>query len=359
MPPSVYPKLSDKTLVANTSKAMGFPAIPGTPAPDGLQYPLLEYDLGLDFNYNDQSGINSKVGQVLRVLPQVVPATDADGNEIAGLKAPLLQNPLGSYLGFNTFPSGIQKGQDCIQGSPAGGYVAFAETKAAREAVNDPRPSLEERYGTHEEYVKRVTASANAMVAQRYLLPADAATMIAQASASNVLKALPVVPTTTAVEYYWAAKDHYFYAVDPAEIAALDALGGTPWARTGQSFKVFVSGSSGGQGTAVCRNYGLPSAGLDVHLFTVNAAECTSYNAAPLNANWIRESANVFEVALPYSVTGACPKNTVPVYRLNNNRADTNARYTTDPATKAQMLGRGYSAGGFGPTSVGMCSPTV
>ena len=359
MPPSVYPKLSDKTLVANTSKAMGFPTIPGTPAPDGLQYPLLEYDLGLDFNYNDQSGVNTKVGQVLRVLPQVVPATDADGNEISGLKAPLLQNPLGSYLGFNTFPSGIQKGQDCIQGSPAGGYVAFAETKAAREAVNDPRPSLEERYGTHEEYVKRVTASANAMVAQRYLLPADAATMIAQASASTVLKTLPVVPTTTAVEYYWAAKDHYFYAVDPAEIAALDALGGTPWARTGQSFKVFVSGSSGGQGAAVCRNYGLPGAGLDVHLFTVNAAECTSYNAAPLNANWVRESANVFEVALPYSVTGACPKNTIPVYRLNNNRADTNARYTTDPAIKAQMIGNGYSAGGFGPTGVGMCSPTV
>jgi len=92
-------------------------------------------------------------------------------------------------------------------------------------------------------------------------MPADAATMIAQASASSVLKVLPVVPTTTAVEYYWAKKDHYFYAVDPAEIAALDALGGKPWARTGESFKVFVSGSSGGQGTAVCRYYGLPGAG--------------------------------------------------------------------------------------------------
>jgi hypothetical protein len=207
--------------------------------------------------------------------------------------------------------------------------------------------------------VKRVTASANAMVAQRYLLAADAATMIAQADASAILKALPVVPTTTAVEYYWASRDQYFYTVNPAEISALDAQGGKPWARTGQSFKVFVSGSSGGQGTAVCRYYGAPVGGLEAHLFSVNAAECTSYGAAPLSASWIRESASAFEAALPYSVTGACPKNTVPVYRLDNNRGDTNARYTTDLATKAVMLAKGYTAGGFGPTGVGMCSPTT
>jgi hypothetical protein len=355
MPPSVYPKLSDQTLVENNSIAMGAPRIPGAPPPDNLVYPLLDYDLGGNFNYLDQSGIPSKVATVLQVLPQRVPAVDRDGNELAGLKAPLLQNPLGSYLGYNTFPSGIQKGQDCIQGSPAGGYVAFAETQAARLATNDPRLSLEERYGTHENYVARVKASADAMVAQRYLSRADADQMIAQADASSILKALPVVPTTTVVEYYWAAKDHYFYTSLAAEIAGLDAS--SNWKRTGQSFKAFVSGSSGGQGTAVCRYYGLPAAGLDVHLFSVNAAECTSYGAAPLNANWVRENASAFEMALPYSVTGACPKNTVPVYRLDNNRADTNARYTADLATKIGMLAKGSVAGGFGPTGVGMCSP--
>lgn len=354
MPPSVYPKLADQTLVPNTAKAMGFPPIPGTPAPDNLVYPLLEYDLGNDFNYNDQSGVPTKVAQAIRSLPQVVPATDKDGNELAGLKAPLLQNPLGSYLGFNTFPSGIQKGQDCIQGSPAGGYVAFAETKAAREAVGDQRLSLEERYGTHEEYVKRVTASANAMVAQRYLLRADADQMIAQADASSILKILPTVPTTTAVEFYWAGKDHYFYAVTASEIAALDALGGKPWARTGQSFKVFVPGSSSGQGTAVCRYWGAPAAGFDSHVFSVNAAECTALGT---NINWARENANAFEVGLPYSVTGACPRNTVPIYRLDNNRSDTNARYTIDLGTKAAMEAKGYKAGGFGPKGVGGCSP--
>jgi hypothetical protein len=357
MPPSVYPKLSEQMLVQNTSAAMGYPSIPGAPAPDGLQYPLLDYDLGPSFKYVDESGVPTKVASVLQVLPQLVPPTDRDGNELPGLKAPLLQNPLGTYTGFNTFPSGIQKGQDCIQGSPAGGYIAFAETKEARLATGDPRPSLEERYGTHEEYVKRVTASANAMVAQRYLLRADADQMIAQAEASDILKAKPVVPTTSVVEFYWTAKDQYFYTASAAEIAALD--GGTTWTRTGQSFKAFVPGSSGGQGTAVCRYYGTQGGATDAHVFSVNAAECTSYGAAPLSASWVRENANAFEAALPYSVTGACPRNTVPVYRLENGRADANPRYTTDLATRDAMLAKGRTAGGFGPKGVGMCSPVT
>src|SRR4030095_8483775 len=135
-------------------------------------------------------------------------------------------------------------------------------------------------------------ASADAMVVQRYLSRADADQMIAQADASAILKALPVVPTTTVIEYYYAAKDHYFYTSSAAEITALDAS--TTWKRTGQSFKAFVSGSSGGQGTAVCRFYRLPGAAVDVLLFSVSAAECTSYNSAPLNASWVRENASAF-----------------------------------------------------------------
>ena len=49
MPPTVYPKLADQTLVQNTTAAMGYPTIPGAPSPEGLQYPLLDYDLGPSF----------------------------------------------------------------------------------------------------------------------------------------------------------------------------------------------------------------------------------------------------------------------------------------------------------------------
>ncbi len=52
-----------------------------------------------------------------------------------------------------------------------------------------------------------------------------------------------------------------------------------------------------------------------------------------------------------------CPSNWTAVYRLWNNRTDSNHRYTTDPAVKAQMLARGYVAEGYGADAVGMCSP--
>ena len=92
-------------------------------------------------------------------------------------------------------------------------------------------------------------------------------------------------------------------------------------------------------------------------LIRYGAAECTRYTNAPLSDSWVRETASAFEMALPYSVTGACPKNTVPVYRVHNNRPDTNPRYTQDLATREAMLGTGKVKGGFGPTGVGMCAP--
>ena len=48
--------------------------------------------------------------------------------------------------------------------------MPFARTRAEREARHDPRPSLEERYGTHAGYVRAVRTAADAAVAQRFLL---------------------------------------------------------------------------------------------------------------------------------------------------------------------------------------------
>lgn len=189
MPPDKYPRVSDGTLVAPTSAAMGFPKIPGRPAPDGVLHPLLDYDLGSEFNYRDQSGIASQHPKIKGILPQLVPRVDADGNEIAGIKSPLLMVPLGTYTGWNVISSGMFKGQLCHNnGTGVAGFIPFAATKAERLASGDPRPSLEERYQTHEGYVIAVARAANALVKQGYLLRPDAETMIEQASRSNVLK---------------------------------------------------------------------------------------------------------------------------------------------------------------------------
>jgi hypothetical protein len=65
---------------------------------------------------------------------------------------------------------------------------------------------------------------------------------------------------------------------------------------------------------------------------------------------------NAFQINLPDRATGACPSGTIPVYRLWNQRADSNHRYTTSTAIRAQMLAAGYLAEGYGPDGVVMCA---
>ena len=185
-PPSQYPRLDRGELTAPTQAAMGFPVIPGAPLPDGIPNPLYVYDFGAKFNYNDLSGVTGVQPPPIRgVLPSVVPRVDADGNETAGAASVLHQAPLGTYLGWNVVAHGFFKGKSC--GNP-GGYIPFAKTKAERVEAGDPRPSLEERYGTHEQYVAAVRLAAARLVRERLLLPDDADRLIAEAEASNVLR---------------------------------------------------------------------------------------------------------------------------------------------------------------------------
>jgi hypothetical protein len=69
----------------------------------------------------------------------------------------------------------------------------------------------------------------------------------------------------------------------------------------------------------------------------------------------VYEAENVMYMPLPDLATGQCPPGTRNVYRLWNNRADSNHRYTTDPAVKAAMIEKGYVAEGYGPDAVIMC----
>jgi hypothetical protein len=185
-PPSQYPRLDRGELAPPTQAAMGFPVIPGAPFPDGILTPLYHYDLGPQFQYNDLSGVITKQPPPIRqILPTVVPRVDSDGNEVAGVASVLHQVPLGTYTGWNINSDGFYKGQ--IRGN-AGGVIPFAKTKAQRLAAGDPRPSLEERYRTHENYVEQVRAAAERLVRGRYLLQDDADRLVAQAEASTVLK---------------------------------------------------------------------------------------------------------------------------------------------------------------------------
>jgi hypothetical protein len=125
------------------------------------------------------------IKQAIRML---VPRVDTDGNEVGGVPVVLTDAPLGTYLGWNITAGGARpfhQGQIC---NYAGGMVPFAKTRAERLANNDPRLSLEERYGTHAGYVDAVRRATVRAMAAGFLLADDAQALIEAAEASQVLR---------------------------------------------------------------------------------------------------------------------------------------------------------------------------
>lgn len=213
-PASVWPRISNGTLVESTPEAMrfpkGIPAIPYTVfEPENFVFPVFDYQWGPFFNETDATGVPTDLPpRIKHVIDMKIPRVDSDGNELGGVPTVLRAAPLGTYLGWNLTIAGFHQGQVC---NYVGGFIPFAVTKAQRTGpdmnvrfhfsannkggnwsrpegvAKDPRPSLEERYGTHSGYVAVVTAAANDAVAQGYLLPEDATALIAQANASDVL----------------------------------------------------------------------------------------------------------------------------------------------------------------------------
>ncbi len=143
-----------------------------------------------------------------------------------------------------------------------------------------------------------------------------------------------------AVEFYNAGLDHYFITWAPDEIAGLDA--GTVskgWARTGKSFPVYASAQVGS--SPVCRYYIPPALG-DSHFFGRGTAECAA--TGQRNPTFVLEDPAFMHVILP--TAGLCPTNTINVYRVFSNRPDANHRYTTDRATRNEMVAKGWLAEG-------------
>jgi hypothetical protein len=108
-----------------------------------------------------------------------VPQVDSDGNDIDGLRSVTLQTPLGTYTGWNVRAAGFSEGDAC---DLTGSYIPFALTKAQRQQNHDPRPSLQERYGTLANYTAAATRAAQGLVHDGLLLSSDEAAAIQSAT---------------------------------------------------------------------------------------------------------------------------------------------------------------------------------
>lgn len=175
-PDSAMPLRADGTLVDYATWAEQFPAIPGVMTlaePNAL--PLL------DFGPDAEHGLlrepprlvplrNDPDGEPGLRYTVLVPSVDVDGNDVAGVRAPMVQAPLGTYTGWNPRARGHGHG---AQWRFEGSYLPFPDTESERAMTVDPRVSVQERYGDVDAYVTAIRRAAKALVAQGLMLEED------------------------------------------------------------------------------------------------------------------------------------------------------------------------------------------
>ena len=182
-PPSRHPRIADDTLVGWKADEAGWTALPGVRYPTAIQQPD-HLDYGEEFAAKRQIDQQppTRTGQRYGVR---VPALDADNNELGVLRMPAVVAPVATYTGWN-----LRNPEIGVPDAPlglAGAYIAFPRTKADRESSGDPRPSVEERYGSFDAYRARIVRAAEALVAEGYLLGEHLAGVEARAEANRGL----------------------------------------------------------------------------------------------------------------------------------------------------------------------------
>jgi len=175
-PPSAVPRLADGTAVAVETTRDVLAAIPGLRFPDRVTRPVR-----LDFGPDVDRGIASLPPRLGAPYVTFVPAVDADGNDRPGIRPFELRVPIATFTGWN--PRHPDQGAPGDLMAMMGSTVPFARTAAERARTGDPRPAVEERYASREDYLARVRRAAEGMVAERHLLAEDVDAVVARAAA--------------------------------------------------------------------------------------------------------------------------------------------------------------------------------
>jgi hypothetical protein len=167
-PASAYPQIGDGTLVTVAAYRAAFPKGVGLSPPEqNLREPRLDFGP----RFHDQ-GVASRVPPRRDLAYETrVPAPDADGNDRGGVRLIELRVPLGTRTGWNG--RAPETGFAWATARWDGSFVPFARTQAERRATGDPRPSLQERYLSREDFVAKVRQAASQQIAEGFLLAED------------------------------------------------------------------------------------------------------------------------------------------------------------------------------------------
>jgi hypothetical protein len=135
-PPSRYPRISDGTLVPASS-------LPVAP----FAYEPFRTDASVE------------PPRILGKYPTLVPKTDADGNELGGVRMPFHTVPLATFSSWNLREPAV--GFPQYRASFLGSLIPFSREKVAA------------RYSSRDEYLGRFTAETLKLIAERYLVRED------------------------------------------------------------------------------------------------------------------------------------------------------------------------------------------
>ncbi len=179
-PPSSYPRIAEKTLVP--LREWKFPKIPGVNTPHEVS---LAYHIDREVQFRSLTAPKvsgafvigptqttdiepPRVGAPFGVL---VPQSDADGNDLGGVRLPELQVPLATYTGWNLRDPSIGAPDQRV--SFLGSWIPLAKTAEERKKSGDPRVSIAERYKSQDEYMGKFEQAAKKLIEQRFLLQED------------------------------------------------------------------------------------------------------------------------------------------------------------------------------------------
>jgi hypothetical protein len=165
--PSCIPRRADDTMVDYETWKRQFPGIPGSAIP-ACANPLPQLDFGPEATH----GILREPPRIVRrdAYTVLVPAVDADGNDIAGVRAPMVAAPLATYTGWNPRARGFGHG---AQLRFEGSTILFPETESERAMTGDPRRAILERYPDKQAYCTAIIATVRELVAQGLMLEED------------------------------------------------------------------------------------------------------------------------------------------------------------------------------------------
>ncbi len=173
-PKSRYPRIEDGTLVA-VAKVQFPKAVGQSPSRQPGVYRL---EFGPDFKSKGVASLPASFGAPYAPL---VPAVDADGNELAGVRMPELAVPLATHTGWNFRDPSVGSPQSFVR--LVGSYVPFALTRQQRDSKGDSRLSVQERYKDRDDYLARIRMAAQALVTDGFLVADDMNALVEHASA--------------------------------------------------------------------------------------------------------------------------------------------------------------------------------